>query len=272
MQKFLITAATALALATTAQAAGHATTFGAVTMEPDRHHYASDLIGMNVWATETDLDANMAMTVDGTTEWDDIGEIDNIILDRDGNVVAVVIGVGGFLGLGERNVAVTMDQLMFVPEDGGDDFFIVVKASRADIEAAPELVVAEREMEADTVAMTETKAEEMDDARVHLMPPTITREGYSVVTVDALTAEDLDGEPVYGTDDSSVGEISSLILDDNGKITKAVIDVGGFLGIGEKPVAVSFDALTIVRDESGATRVYIDASQEALEALPRHEG
>ncbi|MEW6146658.1 MAG: PRC-barrel domain-containing protein [Bradyrhizobium sp.] len=45
-----------------------------------------------------------------------IGDINDIILDPAGRVANVVIGVGGFLGMGERNVAVGFDQLKFVRE------------------------------------------------------------------------------------------------------------------------------------------------------------
>lgn len=45
-----------------------------------------------------------------------IGDINEILLDKDGKVKAVVIGVGGFLGMGEHDVAVTMDKLKFVEE------------------------------------------------------------------------------------------------------------------------------------------------------------
>lgn len=45
-----------------------------------------------------------------------LGDINEFILDKDGKVQAVVIGVGGFLGMGEHDVAVTMDKLQFVEE------------------------------------------------------------------------------------------------------------------------------------------------------------
>lgn len=45
-----------------------------------------------------------------------IGDINDVILDSGGRVANVVIGVGGFLGMGERNVAVGFDQLKFVRE------------------------------------------------------------------------------------------------------------------------------------------------------------
>jgi sporulation protein YlmC with PRC-barrel domain len=42
-----------------------------------------------------------------------LGDINELILDKDGRVSAVVIGVGGFLGMGEHDIAVTMDKLKF---------------------------------------------------------------------------------------------------------------------------------------------------------------
>ncbi len=43
-----------------------------------------------------------------------LGDINELILDKDGKINAVVIGVGGFLGMGEHDIAVTMDKLKFV--------------------------------------------------------------------------------------------------------------------------------------------------------------
>jgi sporulation protein YlmC with PRC-barrel domain len=43
-----------------------------------------------------------------------LGDINELILDKDGKINAVVIGVGGFLGMGEHDIAVSMDKLKFV--------------------------------------------------------------------------------------------------------------------------------------------------------------
>ena len=43
-----------------------------------------------------------------------LGDVNELILDKDGKVNAVVIGVGGFLGMGEHDIAVTMDKLKFM--------------------------------------------------------------------------------------------------------------------------------------------------------------
>jgi len=45
-----------------------------------------------------------------------LGDVNEIILEKSGKVTAVVIGVGGFLGMGEHDVAVSMDKLKFVEE------------------------------------------------------------------------------------------------------------------------------------------------------------
>jgi len=61
---------------------------------------ASKLMGLNVYN-----EAN-----------EKLGDINELIVDKDGKVNAVVIGVGGFLGMGEHDIAVTMDKLKFVEE------------------------------------------------------------------------------------------------------------------------------------------------------------
>jgi len=61
---------------------------------------ASKLMGLDVYN-----DAN-----------EKLGDINELILDKNGKVAAVVIGVGGFLGMGEHDIAVSMDKLKFVEE------------------------------------------------------------------------------------------------------------------------------------------------------------
>jgi hypothetical protein len=45
-----------------------------------------------------------------------LGDINELIVGKDGKINAVVIGVGGFLGMGEHDIAVTIDKLKFVEE------------------------------------------------------------------------------------------------------------------------------------------------------------
>jgi sporulation protein YlmC with PRC-barrel domain len=47
---------------------------------------------------------------------ENLGSINDLLMDRSGNIKAVVIGVGGFLGMGEHLVAVPFDKIKFVDE------------------------------------------------------------------------------------------------------------------------------------------------------------
>lgn len=99
---------------------------------------ASKLMGARVYATTVDVDASKEVDK-VTADWKDIGEINNIIVGRDGAVKAVVLGVGGFLSIGEKDVAVRMSELKFVKKAGAtaEDYFIVVNGSKESLEKAP---------------------------------------------------------------------------------------------------------------------------------------
>jgi hypothetical protein len=59
------------------------------------------------------------------------------------------------------------------------------------------------------------------------------------------------GAHVVSVTSERIGKISNLILSDDGKVEAAVIKVGGFLGLGGKTVAVTYDSLNISRNARG---------------------
>ena len=67
-----------------------------------------------------------------------------------------------------------------------------------------------------------------------------------------------------------IGSISDLIVAPDGTIAAALVGVGGFLGIGEKEVAVPFFSIEVVRNGDDL-RFVIDATKEALKAAPSYE-
>jgi sporulation protein YlmC with PRC-barrel domain len=64
-----------------------------------------------------------------------IGSINDLVIDRDGRVAAVVIGVGGFLGIGEKNVGVPFADVKISMRDGNE--WLVLDRSKDDLKAAP---------------------------------------------------------------------------------------------------------------------------------------
>jgi hypothetical protein len=397
MKRLLSTTALVLAMTGGAHAQNDASGFDAVEMQQG-DFYGSNLIGMRIYNSENPVDAEATIADGGEAEWDDIGEINDIIVTKDGQVSAVILGVGGFLGMGERDVAVPMDAITVVREQDGEDRFLVVSTSKEALEQMPAFERGEAMTETqdnaentasddtatsgdttmsddgtttddsmatddtaetddtmatddtaetddtmatddaaetddtmatddtaetddtmatddtaetdDTMATDDTTVVTTDDTdagddttvittddtaasddtmeqtdetvavvgglpeREMLPRPAVTREGYAEVETDAvrqLTSEDLEGTLVYGADDESVGEIDSLIIGPDATVEGVVINVGGFLGLGEKPVAVTFDELQILRQEGGDDlRIYIDSTEERLEAQPEY--
>jgi hypothetical protein len=99
---------------------------------------ASNLIGMRVYAVDTDIDASQAYPADARKDWEDVGEVNDVVLDWDGSVKAVVLGVGGFLGIGEKDVAIEMASLRKVREtNDSNDWFLVVNSSKELLTNAP---------------------------------------------------------------------------------------------------------------------------------------
>ena len=285
MKRFLTTTALALTLGTSALAEAHGPIDWTAQMEPSiGQFYGSDLIGMRVYRADNDYETGSSIEDDAEQDWDDIGEINDLVISQDGEVKAVILGIGGFLGMGERDVAIKMDAIRVLNEAGDSgDRFLVVNATAEELGTVPAYdreaaMMGTHDNMASNAAM-ETDGHEKAEAEDTLATPTfnrpqVERDGYAEVElVDArnFTVDDLQGARVYGTDDEDLGEISELLVED-GKLTRAVVDVGGFLGIGEKPVAVDFEQLQILQHGTdGSLLIYMDATKESLEAQPDYQ-
>jgi sporulation protein YlmC with PRC-barrel domain len=310
--------------------------------------FASDLMGMRIYRADSAPEGD---AIEGAQQdWDDIGEVGDLILTQDGTVEAVLVDVGGFLGIGENRIAVDMDQIRVVQdqstaEDEGD-FFLVLNAPRQSIEEAPVYggsarsgdqnmddqamndqsqgdaagdgsdatagseVLTEGESgdvavdpgtqagttdeamantdaaasdaaAGDDVADDDLAAADVDSADADEAPlddqtsvrGTSAREGYVTAEEVDLTAERLTGAEVYDANEERIGDVSEIVLTDDGQVRSVVVDVGGFLGIGAKPVELELDSLDILRGEGmNDLRVYVSMTEAELEAMPDYEG
>lgn len=328
MKALLLTTALAAGFALPAIAQDAASPFQTEAAGPSLA--ASQVIGSRIYASEGAVDAD---AYSGVQEgWEDIGEVNDIILGRDGTVDAVLVDIGGFLGMGERQIAVDMAALKVVQDDAtdADDWFLVLQSDRTTLEGAPEYLMpgaamtdanadaaatdtATGDATTDTAATdTTTQGTATDEAVAESttaegtegtgnatdteMPadgqvagdagteadavataPTVGSdgtmtlpEGYTQLGSDMLTAETLTGADVRDTTDASIAEVSDLVLTGEGQVTDVVLDVGGFLGIGARSVAIPMDRLTVAQTEGGAVRIWVNMTKEELEALPEY--
>jgi len=112
-------------------------------------------------------------------------------------------------------------------------------------------------------------------------PATVTPDVAVTTTTDEVyigaqaTEEDLAsnwiGQSLYNGSDENLGDINDILLDKDGRVRAVIVGVGGFLGIGEKDVAVNFDAIEPRTDEDGDISLYLSATQEQLEAAPEFQ-
>ncbi|WEK04971.1 MAG: PRC-barrel domain-containing protein [Candidatus Devosia phytovorans] len=94
--------------------------------------------------------------------------------------------------------------------------------------------------------------------------------GYTAADTDNLGSR-LIGQPVYsaaGEEAEEIGNVSDIVFSETGDITAVVIGVGGFLGIGEKAVAVDFGALEFTLAADNTERWVLPTTAEALTAAP----
>jgi sporulation protein YlmC with PRC-barrel domain len=103
-----------------------------------------------------------------------------------------------------------------------------------------------------------------DSAAVESSAGTFT----SAQAADEWRSSKLIGLTVYNKANEKIGDVNDLILGPDGKVASAVIGVGGFLGMGEKLVAVPFSDLQLNRDADGTMRVTTNSTKEALENAP----
>jgi sporulation protein YlmC with PRC-barrel domain len=75
---------------------------------------------------------------------------------------------------------------------------------------------------------------------------------------------------VYNLAGEKLGEVNDLLLGPDHKVSTAVIGVGGFLGMGEKVVAVPFESLRVVRKDA-TWQLVMDATKDSLKAAPAFE-
>ncbi len=87
---------------------------------------------------------------------------------------------------------------------------------------------------------------------------------------NGMQASDLIGTDLKTSGDESVGEIGDLIIDQDGKVVAVVVSVGGFLGMGEKHVAISWDKVQMSSNADDRD-LRVDVTRDELESAPGFE-
>ncbi|PRY24969.1 PRC-barrel domain protein [Aliiruegeria haliotis] len=249
------------------------TTSGSLTI------HASHLIGQPVYIrgdAPSDADVPAALPEVPQT-WDTVGEIGDVILSPDGEIDAITLDVGGFLGLGEKHIQASMENLEFVKEsDGGDTFFVLYRGGRSALDLERDYDLSALELDGYSIWSAQRETVRMANESAAEVGGMAASDGMKAASNTPLTAAELKGMPVIGEGGDRVGEVSEIVISEGGEIEKVIVDVGGFLGLGEKSVALAFDDIEIA-DNMGTAGlaehvVRIDSTEEELKSMETWQG
>jgi hypothetical protein len=83
-----------------------------------------------------------------------------------------------------------------------------------------------------------------------------------------LTEANLKDAVVYGANDEKIGTVSHV--HGMGMASSVIVDVGGFLGMGAKPVSMTTSDLNFMRDDDGEVHAATTWTKDQVKALPEH--
>ena len=245
-------AGTGLLLASSSLAA---TAIGQGYVAAPDDHYGSTITGQHVYSS-------------AAADAEDFGTIKDLIVDKTGKVRAFIVGVGGFLGIGQKNVAIDYGQLQWVTAADGS-LRAVTNTTKEALQAAADFNFTDtlgpdgKPVTASTVKPAAT-AQAVNTTAAPAAGMDIS--SFKPVDSGSLKTEDLKGIDVIGSDGHKLAEIDDFVLSSAGKVDAVIVDFGGFLGVGKKEVAVAFDGLKFLGDTSGKRYLQVNVTKEQLDA------
>lgn len=210
---------------------------------------------------------------------DTIGEIESVYLDPNGKVDSVIVGVGGFLGVGERYARLNWKDLQV--SDNGER--VVLNMTKDQLKAIAPYKYKDDAMRgkvfsdrgawkddkaaADARATTDTRDRTAADKRAAI---TSTESTGDFNAQGDVSAKAVIGAKVHNASNETVGTVQDAYVDASGNIKTVVLSVGGFLGVGAKDVGVKWSDLKQSRDgKSVVLTTSLDKDQ--LKALPDYK-
>ena len=116
----------------------------------------------------------------------------------------------------------------------------------------PPRVQNQERMNQERMTQPAPRGAQMDQQNQRMAGQTMSGKFLAAPESGQIRAEDLREADIYTEDNKKVGDIDDILLDRQGRIVAVVVGVGGFLGIGEKNVAIPFEALRM-QEENVAT-------------------
>lgn len=188
---------------------------------------------------------------------DTVGEVESVMIDANGAVQAVVIDVSSWL---------ETEKLISVPW--------------TDLQVSEDKITSNLTKESATSAATYAYADPANEGKVFTDDTAVgagtgTETGMALGTPvkngdGSINSSQLIGLNVESTTGENVGEIGEIVIDDGGQVQGVVVDVGGFLGVGEHPVLLDWKDVTLA-GSGNDVKANVTATTDSLKSLPVYE-
>jgi len=202
----------------------------------------------------------------------EVGYVKDLVLGASGQISAVVLGIGGFLGAGEKNVAVAYSQIQWsLASDGSVRG--VLNSTKDALAAAPDFkfpdYTAIAQASSASAAQTSSAASvAVTSSSSAPQPGDVDMTTLKPLDVASLKAEDLKGIDVISPTGQKLGDIDDFVLTGDGKIDAVIVEFGGFIGIGTKHVAIAYDGLKFMVGPSNERYLVVNVTKDQLNAQP----
>jgi hypothetical protein len=116
--------------------------------------------------------------------------------------------------------------------------------------------------------------DEIPPAKPAPAPPAKTDDAAGPPSITVFSHTDVDGvlgKEVRSANNENMGRIIDVIVDKSGQVRAAIIDFGGFLGVGSRKIAVDWNALRFSPDAKKADHITLELTVDQVKAAPEYK-
>jgi sporulation protein YlmC with PRC-barrel domain len=226
--------------------------------DPPHAWLASDLIGMKVVSQEGES----------------LGKIADVVVHPGGETSYAVLAFGGWLGMGDKLFAMPWTVLRAVePDTAKEDSerSLVLPLDKERLKLAPGF-----DKKSWPITANANWTKDIDAFYLGSTNPNSRNPAEAVLRASVITwrATELRGANVQAADGKKLGDIKELVIDTNGRVSYVALSVGGFLGLGDRLVAVPWDSLmfSLGGDTGDEKRISLASTKEQLGKAPQFNG
>ncbi len=182
-----------------------------------------------------------------------IGDVEEVVLDRDGRVAVMVLDVGSFLGIGGRKIGLGLNELKMTADPGGKPRF-QVDLTKDQLKSAQAFDLNPQD------AATTGNSTALAGANPVTTPP-----AHGAVTTTRLQpgqfrASELKGADIHDGQEKKIARINDMIVDRDGSVSQVVLEIDG------KYVAIGIKDLKIATDNKNKPHISVAMTRDQLKS------